>query len=240
MVAASRVAIIPARGGSKRIERKNVVDFCGRPMIAWTIDAAKKSEMFGRVVVSTDDEEIAAVARQHGASVPFLRREYADDTSPVSLVTIATLRQLREELAAEYDVAVQLMANCPLRNERLIVDAVEHFENRDASAQISCFKFGWMNPWWAATLSEDGHPRRLFPEAAQARSQDLPPLYCPTGAIWIAKVARLIEHQTYYTPDCIFWPMPWQHAIDIDDQEDLRMAELLHATADRRSGRTQP
>ena len=79
MVAPSRVAIIPARGGSKRIERKNIIDFCGRPMIAWTIEAAKKSEMFDRVVVSTDDQEIAAVARQYGASVPFLRKEYSDD-----------------------------------------------------------------------------------------------------------------------------------------------------------------
>lgn len=235
MVAPSRVAIIPARGGSKRIERKNIIDFCGRPMIAWTIEAAKKSEMFERIVVSTDDQEIAAVARRYGASVPFLRKEHSDDMSPVSLVTIGTLRQLREELGAEYDVAVQLMANCPLRNERHIVDALEHFQKLDASSQISCFRFGWMNPWWAATLSEDGRPHRLFPEAAQARSQDLPPLYCPSGAIWVAKVARLMEHETYQTPDCIFWPMPWQSAVDIDDEDDLRMAEVLQSLGERRS-----
>lgn len=235
MVAPSRVAIIPARGGSKRIERKNIIDFCGRPMIAWTIEAAQKSEMFERVVVSTDDQEIAAVACRYGASVPFLRKEHSDDMSPVSLVTIGTLRRLREELGAEYDVAVQLMANCPLRNARHIVDALEHFQKRGASSQISCFRFGWMNPWWAAILSEDGRPRRLFPDAAQARSQDLPPLYCPSGAIWVAKVARLMEHQTYHTPDCIFWPMPWQGAVDIDDREDFRMAEVLHSMEERGS-----
>jgi len=88
MVTRSRVAIIPARGGSKRIEKKNIINFCGKPMIAWTIEAAKKSEMFERVVVSTDDQEIAEVARQCGASVPFLRKQYADDISPVSLATI--------------------------------------------------------------------------------------------------------------------------------------------------------
>jgi N-acylneuraminate cytidylyltransferase len=231
MVAPSRVAIIPARGGSKRIEKKNIIDFCGRPMIAWTIEAARKSKMFDQIVVSTDDRTIADVARQYGASVPFLRQEHSDDLSPVSLVTIGTLRRLRDELGTEYEVAVQLMANCPLRNERHIVDALEHFEKLDASSQISCFRLGWMNPWWAATLSEDGRPHRLFPEAAQARSQDLPPLYCPSGAIWIAKVHQLIEHQTYHTPDCIFWPMPWQDAIDIDDAGDLRMAEVLHAMA---------
>jgi len=235
MVAPSRVAIIPARGGSKRIERKNIIDFCGRPMIAWTIEAAKKSEMFERVVVSTDDQEVAAVARQFGASVPFLRKEYSDDMSPVSLATIGTLRQLSEELGAEYDVAVQLQASCPLRNERHIIGALEHFQKLEPSSQISCFRFGWMNPWWAATVSEDGRPHRLFPEASRTRSQDLPALYCPTGAICIARVERLMEHQTYHTPDCIFWPMPWQNAVDIDDEEDLRMAEWLHSMEARRS-----
>jgi CMP-N-acetylneuraminic acid synthetase len=235
MVAPSRVAIIPARGGSKRIERKNLIDFCGRPMIAWTIEAAKKSEMFERVVVSTDDQEIAAVAREYGASVPFLRKEYSDDMSPVSLATIGTLRQLSDELGAEYEVAVQLQASCPLRNERHIIGALEHFHKLEPSSQISCFRFGWMNPWWAATISEDGRPHRLFPEASQTRSQDLPPLYCPTGAICIARVAGLMEHQTYHTPDCVFWPMPWQNAVDIDDEEDLRMAEWLHSMEVRRS-----
>jgi len=125
-------------------------------------------------------------------------------------------------------VVVQLMANCPLRKEGNIIDAFDYFKALEASSQISCFKFGWMNPWWAVTLSEDGRPNSLFPEASQTRSQDLPPLYCPTGAIWIAKVAHLMEHQTYHTPDRIFWPMPWGDAVDIDDREDLRMAELLY------------
>jgi len=229
MVVRARVAIIPARGGSKRIPKKNILPFCGKPMIAWTIAAAQKSERFDRIVVSTDDPEIAEVARAWGASVPFLRKHYADDISPVSLATIGTLMQLRDELGEEYDTAVQLMANCPLRNERHIADALDHFQKLGARSQISCFKFGWMNPWWAATLSEGMEPTSLFPEAAKTRSQDLPPLYCPTGAIWIAKVKQLVERQTYYTPDRIFWPMPWEAAVDIDDAEDLRMAELLQA-----------
>jgi len=235
MVTRSRVAIIPARGGSKRIEKKNIVSFCGKPMIAWTIEAAQKAEIFERVVVSTDDPEIADVARQCGASVPFLRKLYADDISPVSLATVGTLLQLRDELGEEYEMAVQLMANCPLRNERHILDAFDYFNARKAKSQISCFKFGWMNPWWAATVAEDMRPTSLFPEAAKTRSQDLPPLYCPTGAIWIAKVKHLMEHQTYHTPERIFWPMPWEGAVDIDDREDMRMAELLYTMENRAS-----
>ena len=228
MVIRSRVAIILARGGSQRIKKKNIIRFCGKPMIAWTILAARKSEMFEKVVVSTDDQEIASVAQHYGAFVPFLRKGYSDDVSPASLATIGTLMQLQEELNETYEVAVQLMANCPLRTERNIIDALDHFQRHKAGSQISCFKFGWMNPWWAVTLSEDGRPKSLFPEAATALSQNLPPLYCPTGAIWIAKVTCLMEHQTYYTPDCIFWPIPWENAVDIDDGDDLRMAELLH------------
>jgi CMP-N-acetylneuraminic acid synthetase len=239
MVTRSMVAIIPARGGSKRIEKKNIIDFCGKPMIAWSIEAATKAGIFERVVVSTDDQNIAVVAQQFGASVPFLRRDYADDVSPVSLATIGTLSQLREELGAEYDVAVQLQPNCPLRNERHIVEAVEHFEKQRPTSQISCFRFGWMNPWWAAALSESGRPRRLFPEVAETRSQDLPPLYCPTGAICIAEVARLMEHRTYHMPDCIFWPMAWKDAVDIDDDDDLRMAELLYLMKGRRQRREE-
>lgn len=228
MVTSSRVAIIPARGGSKRIEKKNILNFCGKPMIAWTIAAAQKSEMFERIVVSTDDPEIADVARQYGASVPFLRKQHSDDLAPVGLATIGTLLQLRDELGKEYETVVQLMANCPLRQAHHLVDALDHFERHGANSQISCFKFGWMNPWWAVTISEDCKPHSLFPEASKSRSQDLPPLYCPTGAIWIAKVAHLIKHQTFSTQDHIFWTMPWEAAVDIDDREDLRMAELLH------------
>lgn len=235
MVTRSPVAIIPARGGSKRIEKKNIINFCGKPMIAWTIAAAQKSGMFTRVVVSTDDPEIAEVARQYGVSVPFLRKRYSDDISPVSLATIGTLLQLRDELGEEYETAVQLMANCPLRDERHIVDALDHFSVHNARSQISCFKFGWMNPWWAVTLSEDGRPKSLFPDASRTRSQDLPPLYCPTGAIWIAKVPHLMEHETYHTPERIFWPIPWEAAVDIDDPEDMRMAELLHLMGKRSS-----
>jgi len=222
-----RIAVIPARGGSKRIKKKNIIDFHGKPMIAWTIEAALSSNLFDDVVVSTDDSEIAAVSRAYGAFVPFLRKHFSDDHSPVSLATIGTLKQLKEELLNEYDVVVQLMANCPLRTAQDITLAVNNFVERRAVSQISCFKFGWMNPWWAFTLDKAGRANRLFEEAFGKRSQDLPPLYCPTGAIWIASNDVLETNKDFRTEDSIFYPMQWTSALDIDDYDDLMMAQLV-------------
>ncbi len=227
MVKRNRVAVIPARGGSKRIPRKNIMPFHGKPMIAWTIEAAVTSGCFDRVLVSTDDPEIAEVAASYGAPVPFLRDGYADDQSPVSLATVAALGQLERELGETYDIVVQLMANCPIRNAGDIRAALEHFEAQDASSQISCFRFGWMNPWWASRIDDRGRPTPLFPSESTARSQDLPPLYCPTGAIWISRVSALRAARSFYTADRVFFPIEWESAVDIDDMEDLRMAQAV-------------
>lgn len=227
MVSDATIAIIPARGGSKRIPRKNIIDFHGKPMIAWTIEAALRSGCFDRVVVSTDDAEIAEVARTHGAEVPFLRGRHADDIAPVSLATLEALSQTEEILGERYARVVQLMANCPLRNEADITAALENFSAQDSSSQISCFRFGWMNPWWAVTLDEANHPQMLFPDAYKTGSQNLPPLFCPSGAIWVANVAHLREHGSFHTPTKTFLPMAWQSAMDIDDYEDLEMAKVL-------------
>lgn len=227
-----RIAIIPARGGSKRIPKKNIVDFCGKPMIAWTIEAALQANLFDQVLVSTDSQEIAEVAEAFGAVVPFLRNENCDDFIPVSDATITALRQAEDYFKVEYEVVVQLMANCPLRTENHILDAMSVFESCDVEYQVSCFRFGWMNPWWAATLDEHSFPQRLFPEAMTKRSQDLPSLVCPTGAIWIANRSSLLSAMSFYGPKHRFHPMAWDAAIDIDDYEDLKMASALAAIID--------
>ncbi len=224
-----RIAIIPARGGSKRIPRKNVMDFEGRPMIAWTIDAARESGLFERILVSTDDEEIAAISRQSGAEVPFLRELYADDMSPVSLATVECLERLDAAELLATEVVVQLFAACPLRSAADITDAVRAFEARSAAFQISCFELGWMRPWWAVKLAADGVPTPLFPEARLRRSQDLEPLYCPTGATWIARPEALIRERTFYGDGHRYHPMPWQRALDIDEPDDVMMAHSLFA-----------
>lgn len=222
-----RIAIIPARGGSKRIPKKNITDFNGQPMIAWTIKAARESKLFDRILVSTDDAAIAEVAINAGAEVPFLRTNYADDYASVSEATIFALQQAMDHWQEEYEVVVQLMANCPLRTSADIQSLVSKFEAKKRTAQISCFEYGWMNPWWAAMINDEGRPTQVFSETLTHRSQDLPKLYCPTGAIWISTVKALLAHQTFYSPDHTFESIPLKSAMDIDDYEDLKMANAL-------------
>jgi N-acylneuraminate cytidylyltransferase len=222
-----RIAIIPARGGSKRIPRKNIIDFDGKPMIAWTIQAALDSGCFDRVLVSTDSEEIAELAISSGATTPFLRQENADDAAPSSLATISALKQAEAYWHTRYDQVAQLMPNCPLRNAGHIRDAVENFAQKNLEYQISCFRFGWMNPWWAVTLDQDRVPTQHFPAAMSKRSQDLEHLYCPTGAIWLAGRDSLLEAGTFYGVDHRYFPMDWIGAVDIDDMDDYRMALAL-------------
>jgi N-acylneuraminate cytidylyltransferase len=229
------IAVIPARGGSKRLPRKNVLDFFGKPMIAWTIDACRQAGIFDRVLVSTDDPTIATCARDHGVEVPFLRIEAYDDHAAVADATIAALNQCATHLGEEFETTVQLMPNCPLRDAADIRNAAERFQSIGARFQISCFRFGWMNPWWALRLDDKGRGDPLFPEAVEQRSQDLPPLYCPSGAIWIARTDALREARTFYGPDHRFHCLPWMSALDIDDDDDLALARAVFLLKHSRS-----
>ena len=230
------IAIIPARGGSKRIPRKNVIPFRGRPMIEWTIDAALGSGLFDTVLVSTDDEGIAETAVSAGADVPFLRQAHADDHSPVSEAVLSALGQAVTHFGKDFDTVVQLMPNCPLRDTDDIRKAWDNFFAHGHDFQISAFEFGWMNPWWAGRLGSDGQPTWLFPEERMSRSQDLDRLYCPTGAIWMAKSAALVQSGSFYGPGHVLFPMSWQSAIDIDDLSDLEMAEAAAIIRSRSKG----
>lgn len=220
----ARIAIILARGGSKRLPRKNVIDFFGKPMLAWSIEAALESNCFQRVLVSTDDPQIAAIAIKHGAEAPFLREVAADDMSSSSEATIVALEQAERHWKSHYKVVAQLMANCPMRTAKDIKTAFEHFDETGARAQISSFRFGWMNPWWAAQIDTQGTPEYLFPAERMARSQDLPALYCPSGALWIAKRDALLVERTFYASGHVFHQLNWMSAMDIDDAEDLAIA----------------
>lgn len=222
------IAIILARGGSKRLPRKNILDFHGKPMLAWTIEAALQSAQYDHVLVSTDDPEIAEIARAFGAEVPFLRDSAADDFTPSSEATLAAFRQAEQYWGEKFDIISQLMANCPLRDAEDITAAVQNFTTRGAESQICSFRFGWMNPWWAVKLDEQGRPDYLFPDARGARSQDLPPLYCPSGAIWVARGPVLKSAKTFYSPSHIFHSLNWMSAMDIDDIEDLEMAKACY------------
>jgi N-acylneuraminate cytidylyltransferase len=221
------IAVIPARGGSKRIPKKNIINFMGKPMINWTIQSAEKSMLFDRIIVSTDCSEIADVVKQCGVEVPFLRNDKSDDNSTVTEATLVAISQAEEYYNEKYDVVVQLMANAPLRDERDIKFHFNKFIESKSAFQISCFKFGWMNPWWAFKINNSGEIDWMLKDGVGKRSQDLEELYCPTGVIWIAKVDELKLAKTFYGPNFSFCEINWKHAVDIDNSEDLEFAQAL-------------
>lgn len=226
-MAASLIAVIPARGGSKRIPHKNVRPFEGKPIIGYTIAAARESGLFEQVVVSTDSEEIAEIARQYGAEVPFLRdAELSDDLTPVSSVTSHVLWQL-DPTGDRFEIVAQLMANCPLRTSSDVIDSYKQFEKTETESQISVVRYGWQNPWWATRRNERHELEPLFKEQMSARSQDLPDLFCPTGAIWWARAEVLRRTKTFHVESRTGWEIPWQRGIDIDTLDDWKMAEIL-------------
>jgi N-acylneuraminate cytidylyltransferase len=195
-------------------------------VIAYTIQAARASGLFERVVVSTDSEQIAEVARRFGAEVPFLRDpSLADDFTPVSLATVDMLERLVPDDVA-CDVA-QLMPNCPLRTEEDVCRSYEAFRRSGADSQLSMTDYGWQNPWWALRRAESGGLEPMFPDMITRRSQDLPEAFAPTGAIWWAKAHILRRHRTYHIPGRTGWVMPWLRAVDIDSEDDWRLTELL-------------
>ena len=220
------IAIICARGGSKRIPKKNILNFFNKPLLAWTIEAAINSKEFDKIVVSTDDLEIADISLKYGAEVPFLRDNFADDQSPVSLVVCDTLEKLKAKYNLEFENVVHLMPNCPIRNSTDIINSIKNFKSLKSEFQLSCFEFGWMNPWWAFKI-ENNLPEALFPNALKSRSQDLETLYCPTGAIWIAKTKKLLIEKTFYGANFKLFPISWKSAIDIDNYEDLEIAKAV-------------
>tara|TARA_B110000259_G_scaffold138281_1_gene155639 strand:- start:94 stop:798 length:705 start_codon:yes stop_codon:yes gene_type:complete len=226
MVNAS-IAIIPARGGSKRIPGKNMIEFCGKPMIAWTIEAAIRSGIFTKILVSTDCKEIAKISKEFGAEVPFLREKFSDDMTPVSAATNDALQKAEKYWSINFSTVTQLMPNCPLRNHKDIIVAMNTFETKNRDFQISCFKFEWMNPWWSFKFKENNDHEFMFPGAINNRSQDLDNLFCPTGSIWIAKSKKLQNSKSFYGDGFKFEPLNWISAVDIDNYEDLNFAKAL-------------
>jgi CMP-N-acetylneuraminic acid synthetase len=224
MVKGRRIAVIPARGGSKRLPRKNLIDFFGKPLLAWTIEAALASRLFDRVLVSTDDPEIAETARAHGSEVPFLRQAHSDDHSTISDVAVHALRQVESKLAETFDTIALLQPTCPLRDAHDINAGMQAFEESHAPFQASCFRFPWMNPWWAFRRDAVGHAEWLFPDMVGRRSQDQPPVFGLTGALYVGRVAALLGHGSFYGPGQRFQPISWISAIDIDDETDLDVA----------------
>jgi pseudaminic acid cytidylyltransferase len=221
------VAIIPARGGSKRIPGKNIRPLAGKPIILYTIAAAIDSGLFEYVVVSTDSPVIAEIAQRHGAAIPFLRdNNLADDFTPVSAVTADALLRI-DPAGDKYDVVAQLMPNCPLRTANDVRESYKQFTESGAESQMSVVSYGWQNPWWAMRRNEAYAVEPIFKEQMVARSQDQPQLFCPTGAIWWARAATLRTAKTFHVEGRTGWEIPWRRGVDIDSFEDWELAEAL-------------
>ena len=210
------IAVIPARGGSKRIPKKNMKQMCGKPLLAYTIEAAHLSGIFDRIIVSTDSVEIAAAARHYGAEIPYMREpNLSDDITPVSAVTVDVLGRL-DPAGDKFAYVCQLMPNCPLRTATDIVDSYRQIVDTNAESQLSVVRYGWQNPWWAMRRNEKFILDPVFKEYITERSQDLPELFCPTGAIWWAKAGVLRREGTYHVANRTGWEILWQHGVDID------------------------
>ena len=195
----------------------------GKPLLVWTVQAALNSGVFDRVFVSTDSEKYAEIARQAGAWVPFLRDKFADDFSTLAMVVNHEIKRIEEYTKDRFDNVSSLQVTCPLRDARDIQEVYRFFEENDYDSVLTCFKFGFMNPWWAFSMNEDKTASFLNSSPAKSRSQDNSDLYCPSGAIAISKINRTGKAYTTH-----YYAMPWQKMIDIDNAEDIQMAEVIY------------
>lgn len=221
-----KIAVIPARSGSKRIKDKNIHPLAGKPLMAWMISAVVKSGLFDYVYVSTDSERYAEIARKYGAWVPFLRDAKEDDYSGVSDVVLYELNRIEKFLGAHVDVVALFQATCPLCKPETICRAYDEFVRSGATTLLSCFPYEHMNPWWAFRLKE-GEADFLLSAPMESRSQDREKLFCPTGAIGFAHAESFRKEPSFYGTGHHFFPIPWAEGLDIDELEDLTLCESL-------------
>lgn len=224
------VAVIPARGGSKAIPRKNVVTVGGRPLIAYTIEAARQARSIARIIVSTDDAEIAEVARQWGAEVPFTRpAALARDDTPGVEPLVHAAEWLRDHGGVPAWIML-LQATSPLRDADDIDAAVALAYARDADAVVAVTPVRH-HPHWSKKLTADGRLAEAFPsERAYAARQELPDVFGIAGALYLVKTDVLLARKTFYTDRTYGYVLPEDRALDIDTPWDLRVFEALVST----------
>lgn len=224
------LAIVPARGGSKRLPRKNLLQLGGKPLIAWTIEAALGCPYIDEVMVTTDDSEIAEVSKKYGAKVPFLRPdELAGDNATSFDVVKHAIDFYQTELGKNFDYVIMLQPTSPLRTSLNISEAIEQCAEKQASAIISVCEVDH-SPLWMNTLPSDQNMLKFLPEDLKnKRSQDLPQNYRLNGAIYICEVSRLINERTFFISQDIYaYIMSKETSVDIDTLDDFEYAEYLH------------
>ena len=217
-----RLAIIPARGGSKRIPRKNIRSFLGKPIIGYSIEAALRSELFDEVVVSTDDEEIAEIARGFGASVPFLRNaETADDFA----TTIDVLREVHSQFGILPAEACCLYATAPFVTPQLLREGLEKMDEGDLDSVFPVQRFGFPIQR-AVRITGANRIAPFYPEHVQTRSQDLEPAYHDCGMFYWYRPERVLAKGRLWTDNSGCVVIAERAAHDIDTEEDWAVAEM--------------
>ena len=221
------IGLIPARGGSKGLPGKNIRPLLGKPLIAWTIKQALSSKYLDRVIVSTDDEEIAEVSKEYGAEVPFLRPEElaTDEAKGIDVVLYAIDWMERND--KPYDLLMLLQPTSPLRTSNDIDKAIELLFQKNAQAIVSVCEVDH-HPYWSNTLPDDGCMKDFIkPEVTNKNRQELPIFYRLNGAIYLAYSDYLKEKRSFLGKDTFAYIMPQRRSVDIDNEVDFKLAGIV-------------
>ena len=229
-----RIAVIPARGGSKRIPRKNIKNFCGKPMIAWSIKVAILSELFDKIIVSTDDDEIAEVARQCGAIAPFIRpKDISDDyTGTTAVVAHATNWAIKQ--GYNLDAVCCIYATAPLIQVDDLKSGWEAISNADCDYSFSATDYA-APIFRSFKLTPKGGVEMFFPKEYNTRSQDLPIALHDAGQFYWGRPSAWLEKKCIFGQYSVPIIIPRWRMQDIDNKDDWIRAELLKKSIDMRN-----
>lgn len=219
-----KIAIITARGGSKRIPRKNIREFCGKPILAYSIEAAVESKLFDTVMVSTDDEEIAQIARSYGAEVPFYRSEStAGDYATTNDVLLEVLKEY-EKRGEHYELGCCIYPTAPFVTAAKLRDAMERLENSGADTLIPVVAFSY--PPQRAMIVKEGRLVFEYPQYLDSRSQDLEPHYHDVGQFYLFYTQAFKQNRKLMTGDILPYVVSELEVQDIDNLTDWEIAEI--------------
>jgi len=227
------VAVIPARGGSKRIPGKNIKPFLGKPIIAYSIQAAADTKLFKRVIVSTDSEEIARISREYGAETPFMRPpELCDDFTGTDAVVMHTLQWLMSR-GESIDYVCCIYATAPFIRSQDIVRGYELVKKHRAESALSVTTFPYPI-FRGMKINDTGRLEMIWPEHFTSRSQDLPTAYHDAGQFYWAEVRRYLREKRFLSDDAVPVIVPRYLVQDIDTPEDWTTAEILYRSMEGR------
>ena len=223
------LGLIPARGSSKGLPRKNIRLLLGKPLIAWTIEQALASKYLDRVVVSTEDKEISDISKKYGAEVPFMRpKELARDKAKGIDVVLHTMNWLKEnEKQKQYDLIMLLQPTSPLRTKEDIDEVIEFLFLKEAKAIVSVCEVDH-HPLWVNTLPENGCMKDFIRQEAFNKNRQELPIFCRlNGAIYLAYCNYIKEQESFFGEKTFAYIMPKERSVDIDDEVNFKLTEIL-------------